>query len=397
MPRLAAHTSATRRHGFAYLLVLALLTTAAILTYAAVASSALQSQVAANERAVAEAESAARSGVDLARHYLTFPHDSDEPLIAGDAGDVHFPGRSGIVLSSTSRLDIEVTNPDVATYDVVATGTSRSTTGEVVRSTAKARLVGLGDWSPLALAQFSGDTSFGSDVLIRGSLMTDGNFLGGGTVEGSISAANYASNPGWSAPPELPIRTLPDFDALNLVRAAGSTGFYLYNGQRCRMQRITSSTLTSEPSASEQNPGRVFYYDGSEPLELKISSGTFTGTLIVTDAEVHVFDNQDIEPLANLPALLTRHRVYVASGGRLQTSSITYLNDAIWSASTTLLLILRFDGNELLPAGLYNGNLRVNASEARVEPSGVTHVIPDLTDQGIEYDFVEVERWSDVN
>ena len=97
--------------------------------------------------------------------------------------------------------------------------------------------------------------------------------------------------------------------------------------------------------------------------------------------------------MGSLPGLLSKGRVYVDEHGRMNVDGPVYADNGIWTATETVLLILVFNGHELLPGGLYNGLVRARENNTIVEPLASPVEMPDFTDQGIEYDAVEIERW----
>ena len=386
----------TGRRGVAYLLVLAITSVVAILAAAYLSEASLGARVAADRRAVAEAEGMVRSGVEIVKHYLLNPGDSPVALVTGTAGDAHYPGGTAIMITETGSVDVVVTNPDVATYDVTVTGRSVSATGETVESKAIVRLVGVGDWHALAGVQLAGDVTLNSRHRFDNGLATMGSYLSGGSISGTIYAKNYSGQSGWAPAPVLPLKTDPGFAALNLARAASSSNrYYLWNGQRCQMQVLASTTISSTPTPGPANPGSVFVYTGSSPLTLAIpSGGQFEGTLIVTQAPVYVSGDNKVRPQADLPGLLVKHRIVINMGAALEVENALYTAGGVWSSSLAQIFSLGMVPPDWLPGGLYYGRTRVNGSESRSEVPSSPPDLSDLTDVGIEYDRVQVESWT---
>lgn len=391
-----------RRRGVVLLLVLSVLAVAGILAYSILAAAALDAQSAAHARAAVQAESMAENGVNLAMHYLLHPDDSPVALVLGAAGDWHYPGQSNIAVDE-DKFSVVVTNLLPATFQIESTGQSRDADGNPCTRRLRVRVVGIGTWAARGAVQFATDVDLEPDVLVEGNLVTSGKYDGGGSVSGMRLASNYAtysSDPLWGPPPAPPEQTVPAFQGLTLVRAVNErSGYYVYNNARCRADYISSSTLSSPPSPTATNPGRVFVYTGSTPLKLSGgSTNDFDGTLVVTQANLLVERGWRFRPLGGMPGLLVAgsttlmgldaalevEGVYYNGGGFgvsiTTNSNPVVIKGTMMGANSSPLLL----GMDIL------GPLKFTFDSSKV-------AVPDLTNQGIRYDRLQIEDWEQAN
>lgn len=390
------------RRGVVLLLVLSAIVVAAVLAYAMLAAASLDAQGSAHARAAVQAESMAENGVNLAMHYLLHPADSPVALIQGGHGDWHYPGQTNLALGDDS-LDVIVTNVDPGTFRIDSVGRSRDADGAICTRQLRVQVVGVGDWEAAGAALFTGNVQLDPDVQVNGNLVTDGSYLGGGTVTGTKRAANYTSHVGdatWAAPPLPPEVTVPSFAALNLVRAANERGgWYAYNGSRCRADVITSTPLTASPTPGANNAGRVFVYDGTEPLVLAGSAPTdFAGTLVVTRADLVLTQQWRFLPVSAMPGLLVAGTTTLSGpGSRLNVDGIFYCGDGFGASSTLVATPVLVSGAFLYggPSGPTIGANFVGAPTFTFAASKAA--VPDLTYQGIRYKRLQIEDWEQVN
>ncbi len=397
---------APRRHhgrrGVVLILVLSLVAIATILSYGMLAAAAMEAQSAAHAAASIRAQAMAENGVNVAMHYLMNPQDSPVPLVKGGAGDWHYPGQANLSMGEDT-VSVTVTNPQPAVYRIRAVGRSLDAEGEICERELAVRVLGISAWAARGAAQFSKNVQLAGNVTVNGNLVSAGSYLGGGTVTGSILAANHTAHDGdpkWAAPPLLPELAVPSFDSLNLVRAvSGDGGWYIHNGQRGKVDYILTETLETPPTPSASNIGRVFVYAGSTPLVLAgAAPATFDGTLLVTQADVQVKNAWTFTPQSGMPAMLLPGSMTLeADAAQLVANGVVYLGDGFGTSHSLAVTPITVNGAFLSP----RTSLSALASEI---PGNVSFTfdpnkadVPDLTDQGTRYTRLQIESWELVN
>lgn len=384
------------------LLVLSVLAVAGILAYSILAAASLDAQSATHARAAVQAESMAESGVNLAMHYLLHPEDSPVALVQGGAGDWHYPGQNNIAVDE-DKFSVVVTNLLPATYQIESTGQSRDADGNPCTRRLRVRVVGVGAWAARGAVQYATDVDLEPDVLVEGNLVTSGKFDGGGSVSGRRLASNYgaySSDPAWGPPPALPEQTVPAFSGLTLVRAVNEhNGYYVYNNARCRADYIYSSTLSSPPSPSATNPGRVFVYTDSTALTLSGgSTNNFDGTLVVTQSNLLVQRGWRFRPQSGMPGLLVAGSTTLTGLDAALEVEGVYYNGAGFGVSITLNsnpviirgMMMGASASPLLLGLDILGPLKFTFDSSKV-------AVPDLTNQGIRYNRLQIEDWEQAN
>ena len=394
---------AAKRRGVALLLVVAMLALAGVLAYSLLASSSIAAESAAHARATVVADLMAESGVSLALHYLRHPQDSPVPLINGASGDWHYPGQSNVGIDGES-FSVQVSNIAIATYEIYSVGRSRDADGNVCTRMLRVRVIGIGDWVARGAAQFAADISLDPDVLVEGDLLSSGQFDPTlGVVMGRKLAANYTSytiDATWGPPPALPELVTPSFGSLDLVRAATQrAGYYFYDGARCKADYITSSTLSSPPAPSAENPGRVFIYSATTPLTLSgASARTFQGTLVLTNANLVIQQNWTFTPVAGMPGLLVKGTTALNGlSGSLTVNGVFYNGGGFAASTTTSLAPVVINGTMLCPVTTGHAVGSTIAGPLKFAFDAVKATAPQLTRQGVRYSRLQIEDWEQVN
>ncbi len=388
-----------RRRGVVLLLVLSALVVATIIAYSILAAASLDSQTSLNARGSVQAEMMAENGVSLAMHYLLHPGESPVALVNGAAGDWHYPGQSNIAVG-TDSFSVSVLNLSTGRYRIDAIGKSRDADGKVCERRLRVRVLGVGEWLHRGAAHFSRDVKLDPDVRIESTLWVDGRYDGGGVVLGTRHATNWSASPGWGAPLSKPELAVPAFSKLNLVRAVNeNTGYYVYDGQRCRVDYILLDSMLLPPVPTLTNPGNVFVYTGSSPLKLGgLAAATFDGTLVVTNANLEISQNWTFTPKARMPALLIAGKTSLnGTAGKMTVNGLYYTGDGFGASTTTSVDPVTVYGSLLCAttSGTDFGS-SVNGS-LRFFSDAVKGYVPDLTAQGIRYSRLQIEDWQHVN
>ena len=384
------------------LLVMCVMVVVTIVAYSTLAAASLQAQSASHARAATQAQAMAESAVSLAMNYLLRPEESPVALVKGASGDYHYPGQANVTVGGES-FDVAVSNPRIATYVINATGRSKDGSGATVERKLRVRVVGFGTWKAAGAAQFAQNVTLGAAVKVKGDLVAAGNYSGGGTITGLRRAANYTmniGNPQWAAPPTLPQQVVPPFASLNLVRAVTENGGkYAYNGQLYSVDYILTNPVTKPPKASASNPGKVFVYAGAAPLAFAGGGHQhFEGTLVVMQADLLIQQRWCFLPEKGMPGLL------VAGTTRLSTNNSESRIEHVFYAGKGVTGPGKGTGKDLevngvilhgTPAGPMMASDFVGGLEFTYDAKKAT--VPDLTQQGIRYDRLQVESWEPLN
>lgn len=284
------------RRGAAMLLVLAVVAITVLIAYTALSTATLAAKGAAERRRASELDVAAENGARLAMHYLTRP-DLAGSLTVGAGGDAHWSGANDLQFNEHGGLtDVVVTNPEPGRFDIVST--TRDSLGHTRALHARVRR-GLNDWAPMAGLQLASTTRLRSNVEVNKHVWFATTYYGGGTISGNIYASNYTTPP--------PGEPVPAFDTLALVQAARTDLSYVYDGERCFGQLITSPDFETLPIQADNNPGGVYFYDGMGKGDLVVNipdNPDFKGTLVVTNANVDFVLPIKLRPQKSMPALI---------------------------------------------------------------------------------------------
>jgi hypothetical protein len=399
-PRRPAAAARPRARGVVLMLVLSALVVAGILAYSILASAALDAQSSAHLRAAVEAESLAESGVNVAMHYLLQPQESPVALVQGLSGDWHYPGQGNVALGAGS-FSVTVTNIAPAKYRIDASGRALDADGSTCERQLRVQVVGINEWKARGAGMFASALKMDPDMTINGDLLVHGNFEGGGVVTGVKRAANYVTgDPGWGPPPIAPELVVPPFSTLDLVQAVTQrSGYYVYGNTRGRVDYIFFSPVLLPPIASVGNPGKVFVYNGSAPLLLGgLAASNFTGTLVLTKADLVISQTWTFNPMPQMPALLVAGKTSLnGASGKVTVNGVYYAGNGFGSSTTTVPDPVTVDGAFLSATSSGStygssmaGALLFNFNDEKAD-------VPDLTDTGIRYGRLQIEDWELVN
>ena len=389
-----------RARGVVLMLVLSALVVAGILAYGILAAAALDAQSSANMRAAVEAESMAESGVNVAMHYLLQPQESPIALVQGLAGDWHYPGQANVAIGENT-FSVAVTNIAPATYRIDASGRTVDADGSTCERQLRVQVVGITQWKARGAGMFASALKMDPDMTINGDLVVHGNFDGGGVVTGVKYAANYVTgDPGWGPPPVAPELAVPPFASLDLVRAVNQRGgYYVYGNTRGKVDYIFFSPVLLPPTASVGNPGKVFVYTGTAPLTLGgLAASTFTGTLVLTKADLVINQGWTFNPQPKMPALLVAGKTSLnGASGKMTVNGVYYSGNGFGTSTTTAAGPVTVNGAFLSATSSGStygssmaGTLQFNFSAEKAD-------VPDLTITGIRYGRLQIEDWELLN
>ena len=310
------------RRGGAMVFVLVAVAVAAVLSYALLNVASLDVAGTRSKLAATQDEATAEAAARLAVHYLAHPEQSPEAARSyREDGGFFYRGQAGLRLvddAGAPAAEVTVTpRPDGRHYDLRAVSGDRAVRA-VVRLTP-------GGVRPVAAVQARGSESLGEDVRITGDLWIESVYKGA-DEDSWVSGTVYSGgNRPTGAAGEKPV---PDFDALTLVRELiDGDGWYTYNGERCRAQKLDKETIADPPGKHWRNPGRVYYWDDSDKSVLVNlpDNRTFRGTLVSLKKDVEFLKSVTIQPEPGLPAVVTPEQLKMKDKAIVTLRGVAYV------------------------------------------------------------------------
>jgi hypothetical protein len=314
------------------MLVLAVIAIATLIGIAMLSSASLQAEVGDSAQQAVQADVLAESAVQAAIYYLQYP--AKMPASWAGTGN-HVMYVRGATLPG-----------------------SRSITATVQTNIAK----------PNAAATFGGQASIPPRHTITGNVISNGVPLLGGVLNGTLSQT-----------PSNTDFVVPTAAQINYFGGDIVGGTYLMpDGTVGKPDILSSSTLSSAPTASATNPGKIFYYGGTSlsiinPMNI---SGTLVvrGTLQIKPASGTV----TITSQPGFPALVLDDQLQFPKAGiTLQVNGVSWLGNGTAWIGTTPLTSAVFNGAVLMPPGkvfgsTLTGTVTVNFSNANVDLVNLT-------------------------
>jgi hypothetical protein len=348
----------------AIVLVLIVMAVAGLLAAAMLTGSALQANSSTNAISAAVARAEAESGVHLAIYYMM------NPTYAPTYGTESFwPGAPGITFSAPGitmpgSVSVTVTNPSANVYNIVAVGSSDTSSGNPVVSRTISAQVQL--QQTFEINQGAG---FNSPINVRGGMTfagvptavatTGAVTLSGGSVTGNIDASSVSGG--------VPLGSIDAAPSTPPAPLAGTvtdyTQPYTYQGQTYYPTAVSSPLATGVLLPTASNPLGVYCYNGN----LKISGVVaITGTLMVTGSLTDA-GSLTVTAAQGMPALVVNQNIAIQ--GSLKTlivNGVAYTGTGVTGVSSSPTDVITINGALLASSGgvasSYNGALAVTYS-----------------------------------
>jgi hypothetical protein len=368
-------------------------------------ASAVQATAGGNAIAAATARAQAESGIRLAMYYLLNP---------GNAPSTPPCTWSNVTFATTQpaatipgSVTIQVGAPSNNCYQVIATGSSGSSTGGgVVTRTITAEICLGGSYQIEQGGAFNASVNLSSSVSFTSSspdapaVASSAKVTFAGQINGNISAPSVAANG---------VQTNGTLIAAPSIAPAPSnsndvtdyTQPYVYQGVTCYPTLIgpTISTATSYgPSSFPTNPLGIFY----STLNLTVNQPlTINGTLMVPGTLTNS-SQINITPAAstlstNMPALVVKKILTMNGAGKiLNATGVVYVGTEILGASTSSTTSMTINGALLdggtTPISNYTGRLSVTYDSAY---TNIPQFVSSSTDASQTTPWVKIISWSE--